>query len=67
MWQIDNFFQMKKGSIGPPPIYLSGKMSKVTLQNGVEAWAKSPSKYVQEAVKNLETYILHGYDGQMLV
>ena len=29
-------------------------MSKVTLDNGVEAWAFSSSQYVQTTVKNVE-------------
>jgi hypothetical protein len=29
----------------------------VTLENGVEAWSMSPSKYVQEAVKNVKNYL----------
>jgi hypothetical protein len=57
---------MKSGSVGPPDIYLGAKMSKVTLANGVEAWVKSPSKYVQEAVKNLKDYLKHKYDGRTL-
>jgi len=32
-------------------------MRQVTLCNGVKAWSASPSKYVQEAVRNLETYL----------
>jgi hypothetical protein len=27
------------------------------LENGVEAWSMSPSKYVQEAVKNVNNYL----------
>jgi hypothetical protein len=61
------FFPMKEGSIGPPDIYLGAKMSKVTLANGVEAWAKSPSKYVQEAVQNIEDYLKREHDGRTLV
>ena len=32
-------------------------MSKVTLNNGVEAWSFSSSQYVQAAVKNVEEYL----------
>jgi hypothetical protein len=53
--QIDKFFPMKAGSIGKPDIYLGAKVSKVQLDNTVTAWALlSPSKYVQEAVKNFK-------------
>ena len=45
---------MKKNSIGNPDIYLRAKLGKVTLQNNVVAWSLLPSKYVQEAVKNVK-------------
>ena len=48
---------MKKVSIGDPDIYLGSKLRQVTLCNGVKAWSASPSKYVQEAVSNLESYL----------
>ena len=54
--EIDRFFKMKEGSIGDPDVYLGAKLRKVRLPNGVESWAMSPSKYVQEAVKNAETF-----------
>jgi hypothetical protein len=57
MQKLDKYFPMKEGSIGPPSIYLGAKLSKVKLPNGVEAWAMSPSKYVQEAVLNAEDYL----------
>jgi hypothetical protein len=64
--RIDKFFPMKKGSIGPPEIYLGAKMSKVVLPNGVEAWAMSASKYVQEATSNVEDYLKREYNGRTL-
>ena len=30
---------MKRGLIGDPNVYLGSKLQKVTLDNGVEAWA----------------------------
>ena len=57
MRKLDKFFLMKEGSIGPPDIYLGAKLSKVKQPNQVQAWAMSPSKYVQEAVKNCEEYL----------
>ncbi len=53
MQKLDNFFPMKEGSIGLPDIYLGAKLSKVDLPNQVDAWAMSPSKYVQETPLNL--------------
>ena len=55
--QIDKYFAMKKGSIGDPDIYLGAKLKEHVLPNGVKAWGKSPSKYIQEAVKNVEDYL----------
>ena len=55
--QIGKYFPLKKGSVGPPSLYLGAKISKVDLPNGVSAWAWSASKYVQEAVRNLETIL----------
>ena len=43
---IDKYFKMKPGSIGDPGVYLGAAIKKMHLQNGVEAWARSPSKYV---------------------
>ena len=40
---IDKRFPLKKGP--------------VILNNGVQAWSMSPSKYVQEAVKNVKNYL----------
>jgi len=54
--KIDKYFPMKKCSIGEPDLYLGSKLRKVTLENGVEAWSMSPSKYVQEAVRKMDEY-----------
>ena len=54
---INHYFPMKPGSIGPPKIYLGAKLSKVDLPNGVTAWAISASQYVQDAVKNVECHL----------
>ena len=49
--------RLKPDLIGPPKIYLGGKVSKVNLPIGVTAWAISASQYVQEAVRNVEAHI----------
>ena len=48
---------MKEASIGPPSIYLSGKVNKVVMNNGVEAWSFSSSQCIQAAVDNVEAYL----------
>ena len=50
--EIGKSFELMEESIEPPSIYLGGKMSKVTLNNGVEAWSFSSSQYVKATVKN---------------
>jgi hypothetical protein len=52
--QLDKYFPMKPGSIGDPDIYLGTKLRQVELSNGVFAWSMSPSKYIKDAVKNVE-------------
>ena len=60
--ELNKYFGLKKTKKGkpliePPTIYLGGKLSQVELPNGVVAWAASSSKYVQEAVRNLELHL----------
>ena len=54
---IDTFFKFKPGSIDEPDIYLGAKLRRVKLPNLVEAWAISPSKYIQEAVRNIKGHL----------
>ena len=44
--EIGKYFTMKQSSIGPPDLYLGGHVRKVTLENGVTAWAFSLSQYI---------------------
>ena len=55
--ELGRYFELKKESIGPPEHYLGGKVRKVQLENGVNAWAFSSSHDVQTAVKNVEAYL----------
>jgi hypothetical protein len=51
----DYFFRMEPESIGDPDIYLGCKLwLHVIAGSGVQAWLQSPSKYIQEAVRNAE-------------
>ena len=52
--EIGGYFDFKKKSIGPPDIYLGGKLRKVQLENGLYAWAFGSSQYIQEVIANLE-------------
>ena len=55
--ELGRYFELKEASIGPPKLYLGGTVRKVQLDNGVEAWAFSSSKYVQAAIENVKRYI----------
>eukprot|EP00957_Ditylum_brightwellii_P045915 3483084-Ditylum_brightwellii.AAC.1 len=60
--EIDNFFIIKKASIGDLSIYLCAKVCKITLDNGVECWGLSPSKCVQETVRNVDNHLQENYN-----
>ena len=55
--ELGRYFYIKEESIGPPTLYLGNKVSKVTLENGVDAWSFSSSQYVNAAVKNVEEHL----------
>ena len=55
--RIGKYFTLKEGSVGEPKLYLGARISKVQLPNGVVAWAWSPSKYIQESIRNLEVHL----------
>ena len=55
--QIGKYFKLKENSIGPPDVYLGGKMRRFKLENGSKAWSFNSSHYVVEAVKNVEAYL----------
>jgi len=64
--KLDYYFQMKPGSIGDPDVYLGTKLKPTVLPNGVVAWGMSSSKYVQEAVSNVDRYLASNHIGKSL-
>ena len=55
---IGKFFKMKDdANKGELDMYLGVKLRKIKMSNGVEAWTLSPSKYVQETVRNCKKYV----------
>ena len=64
--KIDAMFKMKPDSMGDPDIYPGSKISKIRFTDSVEAWSSSSSKYVQEAVRNVEEYLAKKFDGRKL-
>jgi hypothetical protein len=63
--KIDHYFKMKKESIGDPDIYLGSKLRKVVLSNGVHAWMISPTKYIKEAINNVERHLEREYGSKL--
>ena len=55
--RVDKYFGLKPGSLAVPNIYLGASVKLMELPNGVMAWSLIQSKYVQEALKNVETYV----------
>ena len=67
LYKLDKYFKMKDGSIGDPDMYLGAKLRKFTLENGVQTWGLSPSKYVHDAISNMENYPHQELDGRKLL
>ena len=44
--EIVKYFNLKVNSIGPPDVYLGGKIRRVKLDNVSKAWAFSSSQFV---------------------
>ena len=42
--ELDKYFPIKPGSVGPPKLYLRAKVSKIQLPNGVEDYSVSTSQ-----------------------
>jgi hypothetical protein len=55
--RINDYMPLKPGSVGDPDIYLGAKLRQVQLDNNVWAWSLSPSKYVEQAVKNCQQHL----------
>ncbi|GKY96005.1 hypothetical protein MPSEU_000561000 [Mayamaea pseudoterrestris] len=56
--EINKFFTLKEGSIGEPTQYLGSTISRYTFDGDPKAyWAMGSSKYVKEAIKNVETHL----------
>ncbi len=62
--QLNEYFPLKPKSVGDPDIYLGAKLAKTKLTNGVLAWALSPSRYVNQAVKNCASHLSVKFNGK---
>jgi hypothetical protein len=63
--QIDKYFKMKPSSIMEPTFYLVAKLKKTVMPNDVVSWGMSSSKYVQEAVQNMQEYLKENRDRKL--
>ena len=61
--RLHKSFPLKPGFCNPD-MYLGLKLCKTRLHNGVWAWAMSPIKYVQGAVRNFAVHLLFSYGGK---
>ncbi|KAL7475938.1 hypothetical protein ACHAW6_001835 [Cyclotella cf. meneghiniana] len=64
MDKIDSILTLKPDSMGPPEMYLGAKLKKKTFEDSTVAWGLSPLKYVQQAVRNIETFLKSNLDGR---
>lgn len=55
---IGRVWTIKKGSIYPSNIYLCNKVSKVSLEKGINCWTFSSAQYAHAAVNNVERYLI---------
>jgi Reverse transcriptase (RNA-dependent DNA polymerase) len=55
--KLNKYFKLKAESVHSPDNYLGTKLKETILPNGAKAWGQSSSQYVQNAVKNLETWM----------
>jgi hypothetical protein len=56
--KLDEYLNMKKGSIQVQTFYLGVKIKKTVLPNGMVAWGMISSNYMQYAVQNVQDYLL---------
>eukprot|EP00804_Cyclotella_cryptica_P029741 CCRYP_015201-RA/>CCRYP_015201-RA protein AED:0.23 eAED:0.23 QI:0/0/0/1/1/1/6/0/958 len=64
MDRINTFLPLKPDSVGPPEMYLGAKLRKRTFKDGTTAWGLSPAKYVQQAARNVKTYLKSNLEGR---
>jgi len=62
--RIDKYMKLKPDSVGDPDVYLGAKLKRVQVDNGVWCWSLSPSKYIQESVRNCENHLKDNFDGK---
>ena len=64
MDKINSFLPLKPDLVGPSEMSLSAKLKRKTFDDGTSAWGLSPAKYVQQAVRNVKTYLKNNLEGR---
>ncbi len=67
MDRINSFLPLKPDSVGLPEMYLSAKLKRKTFEDSTMAWGLSHAKYVQQAVKNVKTFLKNNLEGQFVL
>ena len=67
MDKIISFLPLKPDLVGPPEMYLGAKLKKKTFEDSTAAWGLLPAKYVQQAVRNVETYLKNNLEGRYML
>ena len=57
LMKVDKYFRLKPDSVEEPDMYLGSKLRPTNIENGVWAWALSPSQYVQKSFRNVQKYV----------
>ena len=65
--ELGQYFHLKEEPIGPPTVYLGGRVRKVQLENGAWALSFGSSQYVQSAVKNVEEYLARSENSHLKI
>ena len=60
-------FKLNPGSVGDPDIYLGVKFKKISLENGLWAWAMSLARYFRDPFKNSGNYLLENMEGSQCI
>ena len=65
--RINSLLPLKPDSVGPPEIYLMAKLKKKTFEDVTLAWSLSSANYVQQAVRNVETFLKKNHKGRYVL
>ena len=63
---IEESYELKKGSVKPPDVYLGATVEKIESKSGVPCWAMSPEAYMKNAIKIVESLLEEDGDEKRL-